>query len=226
MKRSLTAITLILAGLLAAAAPALAQTRYVSDELVINLRRGKGDEYRILRMVRAGTPLEVLPEDEEDERWIKVRIPSGEEGYVLKQYVTTETPKPIVISRQREEIERLKARLDRQEGNRAGLTGELQAAQDQVKTLEAQLAQTQKELQAAQGRLERLQAETRDVVAVIEERDRLKEENSRIGEDARVLKEENEKLLLTGMIQWFLAGGGVFFFGWIIGKVSRSKRRY
>ena len=39
-----------------------------------------------------------------------------------------------------------------------------------------------------------------------------------------VFSEKNEKLIAARMVKWFLAGGGVFFFGWIIGKISRKKR--
>ena len=68
-----------------------AETQYVSDQLIITLREGKGNEYKIIKTLKAGTPLEII---EENERYLKVRTESGSEGWVLKQYVTEETPKP------------------------------------------------------------------------------------------------------------------------------------
>ena len=76
--------------------PALAAGRYVSDELVIMMRSGQGEQYKIIKMLKAGTPLEVL---EEGDAYLQVRAPDGTEGYVLKQFTSTDTPKPIIIAR-------------------------------------------------------------------------------------------------------------------------------
>ena len=77
---------------------AAAETMYVSDQLLITLRRGKSTEHKILNTLKTGTPLEILDREEKD-NYVKVRLQSGEEGYVLSQYLTNDTPKLVLISR-------------------------------------------------------------------------------------------------------------------------------
>ena len=54
-----------------------AETQYVSDQLVITLREGQGNEYKIIKMLKTGTPLEII---EESELYLKVRTESGNEN--------------------------------------------------------------------------------------------------------------------------------------------------
>jgi SH3 domain protein len=218
-------ITLLLALLatLLLALPAMASTAYVSDELTILLRSGAGEQYRIMRMLKTGTALEVL--DETDEKYAKVRIANGEEGYVLKQYMTTALPKEAVIERLTRERDRLKTTMANLEGNRGAVVTELEQLRAKSAELTTDLAKKEQELQAVQGRYQDLQASSREVVEVIAERDRLREEHGASSAELATLRAENEQLLMTGMIRWFLAGGGVFFFGWLIGKISRKKRK-
>ncbi|MFC1827168.1 hypothetical protein ACFLZQ_04480, partial [Thermodesulfobacteriota bacterium] len=56
------------------------------------------------------------------------------------------------------------------------------------------------------------------------ERDQLRQENKKLTSGIKVLQEKNDEIADSRMIKWFLAGGGVFFFGWIIGRISRKKR--
>ena len=48
--------------LLLVSGTALAETRYVSDNLEITMRSGTGTSYGITRMLRSGTPLDVILE--------------------------------------------------------------------------------------------------------------------------------------------------------------------
>jgi SH3 domain protein len=63
-----------------------------------------------------------------------------------------------------------------------------------------------------------------NVVEIAAERDQLQQINKKMETDVTALREKNDKLAESRMIKWFLAGGGVFLFGWIIGKISRKKR--
>ncbi|MBS1203084.1 MAG: hypothetical protein H6R22_1593 [Chromatiaceae bacterium] len=47
---------------------AQAETRYVTDQLDITLRAGESIRYKILRMLRSGTPLEVLTVERDKQR--------------------------------------------------------------------------------------------------------------------------------------------------------------
>lgn len=111
----ITSILMILLSLfvmLAVPAAARADTRYVSDELIITLRSGRSAEFRILDYLKTGTPLEVL---EEEGAHLRVRTRGGKEGWVLKRYTTSEQPKAEVIRNLRKQIEDMKTTVEEAE---------------------------------------------------------------------------------------------------------------
>ena len=91
---------------------ALADTQYVSDMLILCLRAGPGNEYKVIRNLKTDAPLEVL---EEDELYLKVRTDQGEEGWVLRQYISSKTPKPIIIAALKRDIKQLEATVEKLE---------------------------------------------------------------------------------------------------------------
>ena len=94
--RTLAAILLLTLAYTAASA----ETRFV--EVEVTLRTGQGTGYSIVRMVRSGTPVEVLEEDR-GAGYTKVRMPGGSEGWLLSRYLT-DTPigaEQLVTAQQR-----------------------------------------------------------------------------------------------------------------------------
>ncbi|MEN8134572.1 MAG: TIGR04211 family SH3 domain-containing protein [Thermodesulfobacteriota bacterium] len=213
---------------------AAAETMYVSDQLLITFRQGKSTEHKILKTLKTGMPLEIL-EREEGDNYVKVKLQSGEEGYVLSQYLTNETPKSILISRLEKQLEKIREQLAQANAKRAETSQQLNAVQEQqtlkegeltgsINELNLVLAETKKDLQAATVKYNTLVENSGKVVEITTDRDRLKKTNEKLSSKVQSLTAENSELLRTGMIKWFLAGGGVLFFGWIIGRISRKKR--
>ncbi len=212
----------VLFGALFLAAPAGAETLYVSDELIITLREGKGTQYRIIKSLKTGTPVTVL---EPGDKYYKVRIRSGEEGFVLKQYMTSAVPKKEVIASLKKKLARLEKQLTETDKGRGSMQEELNSVrQDQRQTLQ-QLQEKTAALQALDKKYEDLKVRSQNVLSLSEERDRLQGENTQISAELISLRDENKSLMRTAMIQWFLAGGGVFFLGWLIGKVSSKNKK-
>ena len=110
---------------------AAAETLYVSDQLLITLRRGKSSEFKILQTLKTGTPLEIL-EREENENYVKVRLQSGEEGYVLSQYLTNDTPKAILIARLEDQVEKTRDQLTQAKAKLAGTSQVLNTVQETI----------------------------------------------------------------------------------------------
>ena len=215
---------------------AIAKTVYVSDQLVIDVRRGKSAQQdNIIKTVRTGTALELL-EAEKGDPYVKVRLPSGEVGYVLRQYLSDETPKPVIISRLQKDVGQLRNKLEQAERSRDQLADELNGIQKEKSSkeeelsshaagLEKELSTTKQDLQTLKEKYDTLLNNSKKVVEISSERDSLKERNMQLTSEVRFLREEKSRLLRSGVIKWFLAGGGVFFFGWIIGKISRKKKQ-
>ena len=213
--------------------PAAAETRYVDDQLIITLRMGKSSQHKILKTLKTGTPLEIL--NEEDKTYLKVRTQDGTEGYVLRQYVSSNPPKSQRIA----ELERLNSSLQKKisslEAANSNLQTQLKSYQEnyqqEVSSISVKSAELEKNLEQAMinerimaEKYDTLLAQSENVVEISAERDLLSEQSKKLQADVAVLSEKNEKLSDARMVKWFLAGGGVFFFGWIIGKISRKKR--
>lgn len=221
--RLLSTILLATSVLLLGICPAYAETRYISDQLVVTVRSNKTSSYDILATLVTGSPIEIL---EEDPTYVKVKTTKGVVGYIKKQYVTKEIPKAVQLAeleKQKSELERQLKSQQMQYQDTSGLATSSQATIDQ---LTSELEQTQKQLDRVQQDYLKLEQRSGNVIALTTERDQLLEENSQITDELKVLQEENKSFHRSNMIQWFLAGGGVFFGGWLAGKVSRKKRGY
>ncbi len=211
---------------------AAAETRYVGDQLIITMRQGKSTQHKILKTLKTGTPLEIL---EDGESYLKVRTTDGVEGYVLRQYISSTPPKTQRI----EELEMLNNSLQ----NKLGSLEEAKTnLEKQLKTMKESYSQEFSSISSTSAELEQnlqqaldnerimaekydtLLAQAENVVEIAADRDRLLQQNKKLEADMAVLSKRNDKLADSRMIKWFLAGGGVFFFGWIIGKISRKKR--
>ena len=205
------------------ATSALAETRYVIDTLIVTLRDNPSDNYQNLESLSTATPVEIL---EEGKTFDKVRTQKGNEGYVLKQYLTADTPKKIVISNLQQQVTKLQEQLDAQKKAYAEKSDLASSNQSQNEATAKELATTKQQLDKVNGEFENLKERAKNVLALSTERDQLAEENSRLTSEMKVLQEENQSFHRTNSIQWFLAGGGVFLVGWLIGKISRKKRGF
>ena len=211
-----------------------AETQYVSDQLIITMREGMGNQFKIIKTLKAGTPLEII---EEDELYLRVRTESGSEGWVLKQYITGETPKPEVIAGLKKEINRLNTKIEQYKKDKASFQDELNAAKSDHNNIERDLQQnlsaskgeteqTSRDLKKITKKYNALLKGSNDVVLLVDERDNFKALNSELQTRTEQLQNENDELKRSQMIWWFAAGGGVFFVGWLVGKISRQKKFY
>jgi SH3 domain protein len=211
-----------------------AETQYVSDVLVTTMREGKGNEYKIIKTFKTGTPLEII---EESGQYLKARSESGIEGWVLKQYVTKQTPKHEIIAGLEKKIDRLNTKIEQYKKDKESLQDELKTAKSDhnkmtrdltqnVSASKGKAEQTTRELKEITEKYNALFKESKDVINLVKERDSLKASNSSLQTKIDQLRKENDKLERSQMIWWFIAGGGVLLVGWIIGKISRQKRFY
>ncbi len=199
----------------------LAETRYVTDELVVHLRRGESLEYKILKMLKTGNAVEVL---ENRGEYMRVRAEDGAEGFVLSQYLTTAPPKEQVIAALREELQRLKESCGDSEKVRASIAGDLQNAGQEVEGMRERLQTAEGELLACQEKYTMLVEQSRDVLDVVSERDQLLREKQELASQLETARQRGAEGFQSAMIRWFLAGAGVLLVGWLIGSVQRKQR--
>lgn len=199
-----------------------AETRYISDQLIVTVRSGKGNQYKILETLPTSTPVNVL---EEDKNYVKVVTAKGTEGYIQRHYVTTVLPKKTQIKQLTKAIATLQQQLETQQQSVLTFQGATGEQKNRITELSTQLDQAQLALKKKENEYKTLMSKSENVLSLSTENDRLVEENNLLNSELLVLREENQNFHRSNMIQWFLAGAGVFLGGWIIGKISRKKQR-
>ena len=211
-----------------------ADRRYVSDMLIITLRAGQGQEYRVIKTLKTDTPVEVL---EENEDYLRVRTDEGEEGWVAKQYIISEVPKYVIIEGLKKETSTLNERIEELEKKQASLLEQFEVATQRhatkVEELETNANKKKKEASRLKIQLAQITEkhntlinQSKNVVDLVSKQKKLQAKNINLNVRAEHLQKENSDLRGTRRFQWFLAGAGVFFIGWIAGKVSRKKKYY
>ena len=212
---------------------AWAETRYISDQLVVSLREQPQDGSETIVYLKTDTPVEVL---EVGEQYIQVKTKNGEVGYIQKSYLTEKIPKATVISRLTRENEGLKERVQELEkqyreafskGDEAQkkILSELEDARLQIAKLDKALLKSETELAERTQAYEALKKNSENIIDITAERDRLRLSHEELTTAVTSLDEERKELLKKETIQWFLTGAGVLFLGWVIGKFSRSRRK-
>jgi len=212
--------------------PAPAETRYVVDQLVITLRAGKSSQHKIIKTLKTGTPLEVL---EEGDTYLKVRTEDGTVGYVLGQYVSSKLPSALRVAELERQNNLLQEKINVLQTAKSNLETEFKSYQkdyqQKVSNTSAKASDLEKNLEQAQSnerlitdKYNTLLTQSKNIVEITAERDQLTQQNKKLQVEVKDLTEKNDTLSNNRMIKWFLAGGGVLFFGWIIGKSSRKKR--
>ena len=219
-------ICLIIFCLCLAGLPAVAEKLYVKPSSEITMRRGQGTDFKIVAVIKDGTPVELLSTVDD---WAEVRLESGREGWVLRRFLSEDPP----LADQVEQLERekqvlsqtsqsLKQRLDALTAEKDETEERLNVEKEQA---EAELSGCLAEKTAISDNFMQLQDDTADVIKTKEE---LQSAEARIAEFERQLselEEQNRRLGKTETLKWFLAGGGVFLGGWIIGMISRRSRK-
>ena len=212
--------------------PAEADTRYVGDQLIVTLRLGESTKHKILKTLKTGTPVEVL---QEGETYMKVRTNDGTEGYVLRQYISSNPPKSQRIDKLEIEKNALQKKINELQNAKITLEKQLNGIEEKYKSEFSELTTKSSEIEQNFEKVSNserlitekyntLVAQSENVVAIAQERDQLLQKNNKLTTGMKMLQEKNEKFADSRMIKWFLAGGGVFFFGWITGRISRKKR--
>jgi SH3 domain protein len=193
------------------------QTRYVTDRTIVELRRGPGIEYLIVRNLVAGDRVEVLEQNGDGYSRVRV-VENGTEGWILTRFLTAE---PIA-----------RDRLAAAERN-------LAAARERATALEAETAQLKSELEATRAQLEETQANhgtvsreladlrnaAANVVEIRDQNERLRQRLIERDREVEELSAENRVLAARDKQNWFVVGAAVLLVGIVIGLVAPTLRR-
>lgn len=192
-------------------APTVAETRYVTDQLEVTMRSGTSTRNAIVRMLKSGAAVEVLGEDAES-GYTQVRLASGEEGWVLTRFLVNE---PVA----REVLPDLQRRFAALREQSSSTSGQLSSSRAELAELEKQRDALQEENQSLAAQLQEVRRKAADVLNIDAQNSQLRNRVTQLEGDNEQLKILNDELSNRRNIEWFVAGGGVLFFGLVLGLV-------
>jgi len=178
-----------------------AELRYVSDDLYIYLHSGPGLDYRITGTLKVGAKVNTL-EYNESTKFVKIKSSKGKIAWAKASELQKVLPAKSLLPTVQEQLKTAQDKLDNIAAeNAANLADKEQLFQDQIVLV-----------------------------------DNLKQEKSMLQQEILDLKARNLELDLLQetkesriQMQWLLNGGGVLFFGLLIGLVipllPRRKKR-
>jgi len=190
---------------------ALAETRYVSDNLEITMRSGKGTSYGITRMLRSGTPVEVLDEDK-DAGYTQVRVKGGKEGWVLSRFLMKGRAARDRLAAAEKSLAELELENRKMETSMVALTDEKAALEKQLESLEGQTRNVSQELSE-------IKRTASSALAIDSENKDLKGRVVSLERQLQTLQQENEGLRDRTARDWFMVGAGVVLLGIIVGLI-------
>lgn len=203
--------------LLLTSASAAAATRYISDELSVNLRRGPSTSYGITELVEAGTQVQTL---EQANGWTRIRTRAGEVGWVLTRLLSTQ---PAAQDR----IEEIEAQLAQLKQKNKSLRAELAKALHGSKRLGRLKKELIAENKALKAELERIRRVAANALKLKEQNQNYREkilamqsELERLRAENRALQSRREGMKIGALI---LVGGVIL--GLVLPMFRRRRKR-
>ena len=194
-----------------------AATLYVSDTTVeANLRTGTQQENRIIALLRPGTQLELLSEED---GWAEVTLADGRTGWILRRYLSERPPWRVTAEKLATENEQLRAQVGTIKGGNQDLL-------QKNKELQKQVDLQQRELEKVSRNYEELKNSSTNYLNLKMAYENLQKGARQSNAKLDKLEKAYGKLKTSTGIRWFLSGAGVLLLGWLLGSsVARLRRR-
>ncbi len=190
---------------------AIAETRYISDRLEITMRSGKGTNYGITRMLRSGTPVEVLDIDK-GSGYSHVRTNSGKEGWVLSRFLMKGRAARDLLVRTEKSLAELELENRKMTANINTLTQEKSELEKNLGTLDGQTRSVSQELAE-------IKRTASSALALDSENKNLNGSVVSLERQMQTLHQENESLKDRTARDWFMVGAAVVLLGIITGLI-------
>ena len=220
MKKEGIALFIIVFFIVLSAVCAVAETLYITDRLEVVVRGGRGIEYRILAVVKTDEEVDVLGYEG---NYARVKTSRDIEGWMLKRYLTMDTPKTIVIGEYEEQTEMLK-----EKGSGAGK--KMLELHESVKTLKKTKKEQGKRIRSIEKDYSDLKIASADFLKLKKEQKNLEKQMKQNSQRLSRTTEENRELKKQTKIKWFIAGGAAVLIGFILGmylqRLRNEKRRH
>ena len=213
-------IYILVASLTLSLSPLLqAETKYISDHLVITVRTGEGSEFQVIKTLGSGERVEVL--ETSDSGYTLVETTDGTEGWVRSQYLQSEATASKKLSNVKSQLEKSKAALKKLKQNYA----ELNKKYKLISQNQAKLSTEKKKLDLELARINEV---AKRPIILDKQNRKLQHANVNLEKDLQRLNQENNSLKDRSQREWFIVGALVLFGGIILGLLIpklRAKKR-
>lgn len=194
-------------------------THYVTDSVQIPLRSQPGYKYKILRLLKSGTPVTIL--EVNDDGWTKLSYRYKDEDIVGWMPSSVLLNQPIARVRLAQQIDKT-SRIEKK----------LNQALQEKSTLGSRFNDVSNELKKTKEDNFKLQKQLAEIKSISGKSIELNEQNQQYSQEIEKIKSDNailkEQISQAGDVvqrQWFLTGGGVLLLGLLIGRFFRVPNR-
>jgi SH3 domain protein len=199
-----------------------ADTRYVSDELIISVRDGQNQDDNVLGHIRTGTAVDVL---EEKGRYLRIKTENGLEGWVQAQYIIPEKPNARIIEDLRNEINEQDALSDKFLAKKIIYEIRIRELEQELNINQKNTAKEKSEQKELNKKYKKLLSYSENTDELIKKLEKSKQLDSKLKTEISNLKKSSKNPLKSSMIQPFLAGAGILIVGFILGGLARRRKR-
>lgn len=212
---------------------AFADTRYVSDRLIISVRDGQNMNAAVLGYIETAAPVDIL---EEKEDFLRIRTEDGLEGWVRAQYIVSEKPKVLIIENLNNEITESNKEIEtfknKQDSASNTLSKTKKIYQEKIEELNEEVNINQKFAAKAKSdfiqlnkKYTNLLKHSKNTEELIQAVEKLKKLNAELNTEVKSLGKDRINPLKSNRLQSFIAGAGVLLFGFILGGSAKKKRK-
>lgn len=195
-----------------------AQTMYVTDEVVITLRRGAGTQFAIIDNLSTGDAVDVLERDDAN-GYARVRVRgSGDEGWVLTRYLVEEPTAGLKLTDAQRELAQTRTRVNT-------LETELASVNDTLTSTQSELASTQTTNSEISAELDDIRTASASAIELLDQNETLRRRNNELNAQLEALTIETGRLASRSRQNWFIVGALVLAGGIMIGLIAPSLRR-
>lgn len=202
---------------------AAAETRYVSDQLEVTLRRGPTLSHAVLRMLKSGAAVEVLEMDKESGH-TRVKANGGIEGWILTRYLSAE---PTA----RMQLEKMMKDMNRTDNPDHSVLAQLKNIKNEYESAQQRIAKLENENKQLEEQLDSIKHTAANVLSIDKENKKFRQKLATSEERLNSLQLENGELQSDKNKDWFFAGAVVLVSGLLLGLIlpkmaQRKTSRY
>ncbi len=194
-----------------------AESRWINDKVLVPLRSGQGNQFRIIRNLKTGTPLTLLQTDKKS-GWSNVKTMGGTSGWLPSQYLSRVTPPSLQLVDAKKKIESLTAKHNE-------LKQSLQTTSSEFKDTQANLSDLSQENNQLKKELDEIKIISRNAVKMHAQHQVLLKAHKVLETDLDVMKSDNERLRSDRSVKFFVYGVAAVLIGVLLAIILPNLRR-